>query len=211
LGYNAFNGKDYYVKIGVETHFKTPEQIQKNGLLQRKLMNGDTVSSTLAHEILETIGNPYVNRETYTTSLPVYTMVLPLTSEVIDTNTLMSIFPSIFTVLLADGTVKKATELKSTDVLNKVYITAYVHAEVVNPVQSNRVDVMVNNRNIEICDFITPEWFQQDSTGPFNYKKTLPRPFELDVGGYVDFFLTNLNLAVKTALPKTRLFIQRVE
>jgi hypothetical protein len=120
--------------------------------------------------------------------------VLPLTSESVDTLTLMKQFPSLFQVFLEDGKEKNGTELKAAEIslIEKVYITSHVNSEVVNPVQSNKVDVIVNGRTIEVCDFITPDWFKIGKKGPFNYKKTLTAPFELDKGGYVDFFLTNL-------------------
>lgn len=91
-------------------------------------------------------------------------------------------------------------------------VTLYAH-ESCDPVQSNVVKVVVSkkitvnakplklvngkfqssksytktiNTDVGLSDWVLPSWFDpQETKGPFNYLKTLKKPFQIDDGGYV--------------------------
>ncbi len=214
LGYHTTgDGGKFLITIGVETILEYPN----SGLFQRKSMDGRTVSNVLAHEILETIGNPYVNREVYTYFLPIYTMTIALTYYGIDTNRLIKEIPSIFTFKILSSkepifkfynelTKDEIQKVFTNDKTIQIFLIASVRSEVCNPVQRNKIDELVNGREIEVSDFITPDWFVISAEGPYNYKKTLTQPFELDIGGYVDFFIRNVD-----KLKQEQFYMMRLE
>ncbi len=206
LGYHTQIDNKFLIRVGVETTLKDP----KNGLFQRKSMEGGrSVSDVVAHEILETIGNPFVNREIFTDFLPVYYIVDADSGSIVDLQAFAQNTVSLFRVIYQNEFKELSTLPKDFPIefAEKIFMKASVLSEVVNPVQANKVDEVVNNRSIEVADFITPQWFDINSKGPFNYKKTLPRAFELDIGGYVDFFLRNVN----TGTSSQRFFMYRVD
>lgn len=61
-----------------------------------------------------------------------------------------------------------------------------VPAEVCDPVQSNIVSIKVGNIVVNLSDYIFPAWNDPQSTrGPYNFLKTLTRPFQMEKGGYL--------------------------
>ena len=61
-----------------------------------------------------------------------------------------------------------------------------VPAEVCDPVQSVVVPVKVGAVTVGMSDYILPEWNDPQSTrGPYNFLRTLTRPFQMSKGGYL--------------------------
>jgi hypothetical protein len=52
--------------------------------------------------------------------------------------------------------------------------------------QSSKSQTKTINTNVALSDWVLPTWFDpQETKGPFNYLKTLKKPFQIDDGGYV--------------------------
>lgn len=130
-----------------------------NGILKRKIMAGRSVANIFSHEVLEMIGNPYVSR--------LHIISFRRTAG------LVYIQPS--------GTRLSAEQASMLPPI----LEGLVGEEVCDPVQRNYTVVKVQNKDVEVSDFIFPTWFGDDLTGPFNFKETLPGPQMLDIGGYI--------------------------
>ena len=65
-----------------------------------------------------------------------------------------------------------------------------VATEVVDPVENNSAPIILKDGSqIISSDYVLPAWFNQNSTqGPYNYLKTLSRPFELSPDGRYSLF-----------------------
>jgi hypothetical protein len=51
--------------------------------------------------------------------------------------------------------------------------------------QSSKSKTTITNINVGLSDWVLPTWFDpQETKGPFNYLKTLKKPFQIDNGGY---------------------------
>lgn len=61
-------------------------------------------------------------------------------------------------------------------------------AEVCDPVQDNIVPIKVGGQTVGLSDFIYPAWRDSQSSGPYNYLKTLTSPFQIAKGGYAVVF-----------------------
>jgi hypothetical protein len=60
-----------------------------------------------------------------------------------------------------------------------------VPAEVSDPVQGNGIPIRVGSTTVVMSDYVLPAWSDpQANKGPYNYKNTLTRPFQLAKGGY---------------------------
>ena len=67
--------------------------------------------------------------------------------------------------------------------LNSGYL---VPGEVCDPVEGNLVKVQVGSVTVGLSDYILPSWSDpQETKGPFNYLRTLTKPFQVARGGYV--------------------------
>ena len=63
--------------------------------------------------------------------------------------------------------------------------TLLVPAEVCDPVQGSVVPIKVGAVTVGMSDYILPEWNDpQSKRGPYNFLKTLTRPFQMSKGGY---------------------------
>jgi len=66
-----------------------------------------------------------------------------------------------------------------------------VDGEVCDPVQQNLVVVAVGDQYVGLSDFILPSWKDNGGKAPFNYGKSLPNPFTIDLGGYCALLQSN--------------------
>jgi hypothetical protein len=168
-GYHTKRNGQVLANISVDANLDRPN----SGVLKRTKPNGGAVSQTLCHEILEMIGNPDVNR-LYPAQIPVYRMENSI-------GELVELDPDQDTVIS-----------RTINGQAMFFIPAIVFAERCDPVQENQLTVTVEGREVEITDFIYPAWYDgADAKGPYNQKNTLPRPFSMDPGGYLNFYLEN--------------------
>jgi hypothetical protein len=120
------------------------------------------------------IGNPDVNKM-YPAVIPVYLM-MNKDREIVEVD------PAQITVFS-----------DTIDGQQQISIPVFVFAERSDAVQENQLTVTVDGTEVEITDFVYPAWYDStEVTGPYNHKNTLPRPFSLDPGGYLNFYLDNL-------------------
>lgn len=145
-----------------------------NGILKAKTMNGVSISRIVSHEVLEMIGNPIVNQ-----------MVKGA----------VELEPSFQFKFVNQqypgGVLVKKEDLKNF-IFEDKYLVVNVLKEVANPVQGNIITLKIQNKEVEVSDYVYPSWFDlTDVKGPYNYKKTLTKPFTLNKGGYLDTQLVN--------------------
>lgn len=56
--------------------------------------------------------------------------------------------------------------------------------ETADPVEENSYDVTVSGQKVAVSDFVTPDWFDDLASGPFDFLGVLKKPFSLAKGGY---------------------------
>lgn len=54
-----------------------------------------------------------------------------------------------------------------------------------DPVEGDSYPVTVSQHEVMVSNFVTPQWFDAQSAGPFDYMHKLVRPFSMTTGGYV--------------------------
>lgn len=183
LGYHTKDGDTVISRILVETILTYPGY----GILKPGMGGNRSVSDVMCHEIIEMIGNPDVNRQ-YPAIIPVYQMENG-DSELIELD------PDNQTVYFDVHTNENGERIPS--------IPVFVFAEKADPVQGNPAFVNIDGADVQISDFVTPAWFDGNYLKPlefggkspqgiiFNYTKSLKKPFTIDPGGYLNFFLEN--------------------
>lgn len=150
------------------TFVETILQQSTNGILKANTISGTSVARITSHEVLEMIGNPLVN-------------------EIVFAN--FELIPDFRYILFdrdhPDGSEVKKDAFENFTVNNILLVN--VLKEVANPVQANTVTLKIRNKDVDVSDYVYPSWFDITNVkGPYNYKKTLIKPFTLDPGGYVD-------------------------
>lgn len=56
--------------------------------------------------------------------------------------------------------------------------------EVADPVESDSYKIRIAGQDIMVSDFVTENWFDPESDGPFDYMRLCAQPFQLRPGGY---------------------------
>lgn len=186
LGYHSKDGDTVISRILVET-IGTHRGDGPTGILKPGTGGKVSVSAVMCHELIEMIGNPDVNR-LYPAIIPVYQMQN-------QDHELIELDPDNQTVYRDVHTDDNGQPIPS--------IPVFVFAEKADPVKNNPVFVQVDGEQVQISDFITPAWFDEDYIRPigrggrspegvvFNYTKSIKKAFTLDPGGYLNFYLEN--------------------
>jgi hypothetical protein len=169
-GANGYHSKDSENVAQGFVFVETILQSAANGILKRKIMAGTSVANVLSHELIEMVGNPYIDR-----------------LHIIDfrrVGGLRYIQPS--------GAPLSPAQVNTLPPV----LSGLTPEELVDSVQNNYVILRARNKDVEVSDFILPSWFGDSVTGPFNFKQTLPAPRTLDIGGYINLSMRVGNLII---------------
>lgn len=139
-----------------------------------------TVSQTLCHEIFELLSDSNANlwADNWDAgSFYAYESVDPVQSNIIK-------------VTVTKKIVVPAKPLKLT---NGKFQATKSHTQTINTV-------------VALSDWVLPSWFDpQETKGPFNYLRTLKKPFQLDDGGYaIKLVDGNIDYEFSSTLTETR-------